>query len=244
MVQAGGRVSDRVATAILDQIASGHLTPGQRLPGERQLAEDLGVSRVSVRAALQGLKAKGFLESIQGGGTMVISSAEDMDSAMTQMLRTNRKNLHDLAEIRAGLEVWAARRAALNAEPRDIEDLGRAVKALGKAKGRARVEEDVNFHLALARATHSAIYMHIFDVIRDTIRDTLEYHKYRLFSESVDDETLLDQHRAVYEAIRDKAPERAARAMEGHLEWVLERYEAERRRQADITAALAVRAEG
>ncbi|MCR6631522.1 MAG: winged helix-turn-helix domain-containing protein [Magnetospirillum sp.] len=62
----GGRISDRVADSLLARIASGEWTPGQRLPGERQLAEDMGVSRVSVRAALQSLKTQGFVDAVQG----------------------------------------------------------------------------------------------------------------------------------------------------------------------------------
>jgi len=231
----GQKVSERVAGLILDQISNGDLTPGQRLPGERQLAESLGVSRVSVRAALQKLKAQGFLEAVQGGGTRVISSAGDMDSPLTALLRTNSENLHDLAEIRGDLEVWAARKAAMNATEEDVQRLERVVAAMEKARGTDKAVEDINFHYALARATGSVVYVHIFDVIRDTLTSTLEYHKYRPVREFIDDEILTEQHRSVLEAIRTRNPDNAAKAMSSHLESVLKRYEAEKLRQAEAS---------
>jgi len=106
------RVSDRVADRILARIASGEWAVGQRLPGERQLAEDMGVSRVSVRAALQTLKTQGLLDAVQGGGTRVVSTAACMDASLAQLVKANHETLADLAEIRGQIEVWAARRAA------------------------------------------------------------------------------------------------------------------------------------
>ena len=103
------RISDRVADEIARLIATGRLIPGQRLPGERDLAVRMGVSRVSIRAALQQLKAQGLVSAVQGGGTRVKSSAVELDRPLSELLRLNRENLHDLAEIRAILEVWAAR---------------------------------------------------------------------------------------------------------------------------------------
>ena len=68
-------VSDRVAQELLKLIGSGRLAPGERLPGERQLAEMMNVSRVSIRSALQQLKAQGLVTSVQGGGTRVAKAA-------------------------------------------------------------------------------------------------------------------------------------------------------------------------
>ena len=69
------RVADRVAQELLRLIAAGKLAPGERLPGERHLAEMMHVSRVSVRAALQQLKTQGFVASVQGGGTRVLAAS-------------------------------------------------------------------------------------------------------------------------------------------------------------------------
>ncbi len=226
----GGLVSERVADGILARIASGEWGPGHRLPGERQLAEDMGVSRVSVRAALQSLKTRGLLDAVQGGGTRVIASAQAMDPGMVELVRVNGENLIDLAEIRSILEVWAVGRAALRRSEQDVSDLQRIMAATesdimaGKHKG----ENDVRFHMAIARASRSGIYQHIVAVIRGMLRQMVEHHRYELFPTHDDDIKILAQHRAVFEGIKAGDTAAAQAAMRAHLGWVLDRYSRER----------------
>jgi DNA-binding FadR family transcriptional regulator len=220
------RVSDRVAVELLALIAGGRLRPGERLPGERRLAQMMNVSRVSVRAALQRLKAQGLLSAVQGGGTRVLSSDVVTDPPLAQLVRVNRENLHDLAEIRAILETWAARRAAAKATPaqlREIEGVLEAMSDEGRAQ-RFKAEDDIRFHFAIAKAAGSTVYMHMLSTIRDILSEMLVFHRYRLAGTPEDDRRLLAQHRAVFEAIRAGDGDAAARAMEGHLRWVLARY--------------------
>jgi GntR family transcriptional repressor for pyruvate dehydrogenase complex len=237
------RVSERVGEEIMRLIATGQLVPGQRLPGERELAVRMGVSRVSIRAALQQLKAQGLVSAVQGGGTRVKSSAVELDRPLTELLRTNRENLHDLAEIRASLEVWAARRAAECATEQDLARLDGLLAAMNDAQ-RARMykaEDDVRFHLAVAQASHSAVYIHLLTVIRDILTEMLQFHRYELFSTPDDDLMVNTQHRAIVEAIRSRSPEAAAQAMRRHLAFVLDHYNAARQRQ-EASVRLAARA--
>jgi GntR family transcriptional repressor for pyruvate dehydrogenase complex len=230
------RVSDRVAAKLMDMIARGELTPGQRLPGERQLAEQMQVSRVSVRAALQQLKTQGFLSAVQGGGTRVLSTAGDMDPALSEMIRVKFDNLYDLAEIRVILESWAARRAALHATPEQVAEIARTITAMAQpTRGRLRAADDVDFHVAIGKAAGSPVYMHILSVIRDTLTQMLEFHRNELFDRS-EDKAVLAQHRAIHRAIDRHDPDAAATAMTAHLSWVLEHYQAARlRREAAKT---------
>lgn len=240
-----GTVADRVATALLDRIARGALTPGQRLPGERQLAEQMAVSRVSVRSALQRLKTQGFLVSVQGGGTRVVSSAAAMDDALTAMVRTKLDNLHDLAEIRVALETWAARRAAERATADQIAEIRARLDAMALASRRPpgtgaqtgaedlpdKAMEDVQFHLAIGKAADSPVYMHVLSVIRDILMQMLAFHRYELFLTEADDERVLEHHRRIYDAIAAHDPDAAAAAMQRHLTWVLDHYGREQGRR-------------
>ncbi len=227
-------LSDRVAARIMAMIADGNLSPGERLPGERQLAEKMGVSRVSVRAALQSLKAQGFLEAVQGGGTRILAAAGDMTSPLGELAKVQEQNLHDLAEIRALLEVWAARRAAERASEDQIKELGVALEKLEQQKGKSgakdKASQEFNFHYLVGKASGSAVYMHIMDVIRDIIASSLEFHHYDLFQEPSDDGLALSQHKDVFEAIKSHDGQGAKEAMRSHLSWVLDSYENERER--------------
>lgn len=233
-----GLLSDRVAARIMAMIAEGNLTPGQRLPGERQLAEKMGVSRVSVRAALQSLKAQGFLEAVQGGGTRILAAAGDMTSPLGELAKVKEQNLHDLAEIRALLEGWAARRAAERASDEQIGQLGELLKAMDAQKAGASKEkasQEFNFHYMVGRASGSAVYMHIMDVIRDIIASSLAFHHYELFQEPADGSLCVAQHKDVFEAIKNRDPKGAEDAMHSHLNWVLDAYEDERVRERTAT---------
>lgn len=137
------RIADQVADQILEKISDGIFLPGDRLPGERQLAESMKVSRVSVRAALQKLKTRGYLRAIQGGGTEILSSTGiDMDTAMTDLVRDSINNLRDLQEIRCTLETWAARRAAINASDEDIKLLRLAFRQAHDPRRAAKYRAD------------------------------------------------------------------------------------------------------
>jgi GntR family transcriptional regulator, transcriptional repressor for pyruvate dehydrogenase complex len=231
-VSEGGRVSDRVADQLLSRIASGEWAPGQRLPGERQLAEDMGVSRVSVRAALQSLKAQGLIDAVQGGGTRVISDMRAMMDPLAELVRVSQDNLADLAEIRAILEVWAVRRAAENATPEQIAELAEIMEATEDDinRGKHKAENDIRFHLAIAKASGSGIYMHLMGTFRGILHQMLDYHRYEMFSSSEDDHTILAHHRAIFDGIRDGDANGAERAMQTHLGWVVARYRGQQQR--------------
>ncbi|MFQ6017130.1 MAG: FadR/GntR family transcriptional regulator [Kiloniellaceae bacterium] len=232
------RVADRVAQELLRLIATGELAPGERLPGERQLAEMMNVSRVSVRAALQQLKAQGFVAAVQGGGTHVIAASNDRESALAELVRVNTRNLHDLAEIRASIEVWAARRAAEQGSPEQIAAIERMVQAMSDPDRPARykAEDDLNFHLAIARASGSAVYMHLMTLLGEILEEMFAYHRYRLQTGPAYDRLLLEQHRAICAAIRARDGAAAARAMAEHLELVLSSYGADRKPEAPAPA--------
>lgn len=217
------RISDWVAEQLLDRIGRGELVPGQRLPGERQLAEQLHVSRVSVRAALQKLKTQGFLTAVQGGGTRVVSSAGVMDGALTEMVRAKLDNLYDLLELRIAMESWAARRAAERATPEQIDAISRVVDAMAQP-GRNHGRDDMDFHLAIAQAAASPVYLHILATVRDILSHMVEFHHSPPFIEG-QEALMLQHHRAIRDAIANRQGQAAAEAMKTHLRWVLVRYQ-------------------
>ncbi len=220
------RVAERVAQELLRLIASGELAPGERLPGERQLAGMMNVSRVSVRAALQQLKTQGFVSAVQGGGTRVLAAANEGHSALTELVRVNRDNLYDLAEIRASIEVWAARRAAERGTREQIAEIARHFELMAQP-GRAtrhKAGDDLNFHMAVAKASGSTVYMHLMGVLSEILEDMFAYHRYRLQIGPRYDLLLLAQHRAISDAIQARDGDAAARAMAVHLDTVLSSY--------------------
>ncbi len=214
------RVSDRVAQEILRLIAAGELAPGERLPGERQLAGMMGVSRVSVRAALQQLKTQGFVSAVQGGGTRVVATADPVDAGLTELVRAKAENLKDLTEIRANLEIWAAQRAAERATRGRVREIARVLETMADAErpARFRARDDHAFHMAIAKASGSAVYLHLMSALSEILEKLFAHTRNELYTSESDDRRFLEQHRAIYEAIARRDPEAAGSAMAEHLE--------------------------
>ena len=222
------RVADRVAQELLRLIAGGSLVPGERLPGERQLAQMMNVSRVSVRAALQQLKAQGLVAATQGGSTRIIASSESLDRGLGRLVRADLRNLLDLAELRAQLEAWAARRAARLARPEQVEEIARlfAVMADPERDPKHKAEDDFAFHMAIARASDSPVYLHLLSVLGDIFSENCAFHRFELCPTPEDDRRFLAEHRAVLDAIRAGDEAGAAKAMTDHLASVIAAYAA------------------
>ncbi|MCC9625834.1 FadR family transcriptional regulator [Thalassospira sp. MA62] len=223
------RIADQVSEHILDKIAEGTFLPGDRLPGERQLAESMGVSRVSVRAALQKLKTRGYLRAVQGGGTEVLSSTGiDMDMAMTDLVRDSIANLRDLQEIRYTLETWAARRAATNASEEDIRLLRMAYRQAHDPRRAAkyRADDDHRLHMMIGRATGSIVYYHVMKMLHDVLQAALTEIRFNNMSGPTFDRMVQQHHHAIVEAIAAHDPDAAEKAMSTHLQAVLDVFKA------------------
>lgn len=236
------RVSDRVASELLKLIADGRITPGERLPGERQLAVMMGVSRVSIRAALQQLKEQGLVSAVQGGGTRLLAAALQVDPGVTQLIRIDGGSLNDLIGIRATLEAWAARRAAERATPQQIAELEQTLHEAGlpTVSPHRKAVEDVRFQLAIARATNSPVFEHIFAKLQETIEATLDYQRSELIRSPETEQAVSRQHAAIVKAIRDHDPDAAATAVNAHLDFVREQC---RRARSDAASATSQAAE-
>jgi len=216
-------LGDRVAAEVLRLIAAGEVPPGERLPSERRLAEMLEVSRVSVRAGLQKLKAQGLLSAVRGGGTRVAEPISTGDPALAALAQIDRGSLTDLLEIRTLLEGWAVRRAAASASDEDIA-LIREQFARMEDPSEDKAQADVDFHMAIAKASQSTVYRHLLGVIRSTLMEMLHYHRFELFGQPEDDATVMEQHRTIMEAIATRDPELAEQRMKAHLDWVRGHY--------------------
>lgn len=232
------RVADRVAQELQRLIVCGEIAPGERLPGERQLAAMMNVSRVSVRSALQQLKSHGVVRTVQGGGTRVLPEAQNDSNILRALVRTDRDNLRDLAEIRAGTEVWAAKRAAERASDDQIAGIIKAFAVMSRPGRPAHFKavDDFHFHFAIARASASPVYLHLMQDLEDVLSDMFAYHRGTLQVGDDYDHLLLEQHRAICDAIRARDPVAAATAMAAHLDTVLLSYSDRRPAPTDGTA--------
>ncbi|WCM24607.1 FadR family transcriptional regulator [Paraburkholderia bryophila] len=226
------RLSDVVSDQIKQLISDGTLMPGDRLPAERDLATQLGVSRPSLREALIRLEADGYIEtSGRGGFTVVDVTAPIISKPLAELLTQNPRTSADILELRQGLEaistVYAAERATA-ADQRKITGAFEALKAGSLSQDRANLAElDAAFHLAIADSTHNIALAHVMHGIHTLIREGMrQYHRLIDYDEAMEKQ-LMTQHQAIYDAVMARDAQKARKAAERHLSFVREIYKDE-----------------
>lgn len=151
---------DRLSVDLERLILDGQLAPGDRLPPERELAEQLGVSRVSIREALRELENRGLIDRRPGRGTIVLSPGEQspMADLIASAVSGADPEITDIMELRAIVEPPIARITAGRATDRDVEQLRSLVEAMEKDVTKERYAElDRAFHQSIAQYTHNPL---------------------------------------------------------------------------------------
>jgi len=221
------KISDVIMLKMEEMIMEGTLQPGQKLPPERELAVQFEVSRPSLREAVQKLAAKGLLISRQGGGTYVSENlGGTFSDPLLELFRNHPEAQYDLLEFRHALEGVSAYYAAVRSTAADkkilrerYEDLQRyhEQKAFDK-----EVSADVEFHLAIAAATHNMVLLHmmraLFNLMKQHIGDNLK----NIYPKDNWRSSIHHQHGVLLEAIEMGDPERARQAAHDHLVYVEE----------------------
>src|SRR6478735_7810422 len=169
------RLSDVVSGQIRELISNGTLLPGQRLPAERDLAEQLNVSRPSLREALIRLESDGFIRAVARGGFVVSDVTAPLVSVpLATLLEHHPGASADVLELRHGLETLSTAYAAERATDADLERIAAAFDALQAAAAepkRTRIaEKDAAFHLAIADATHNVALAHVMHGLHELVR--------------------------------------------------------------------------
>ncbi|MGH3095934.1 MAG: FadR/GntR family transcriptional regulator [Streptosporangiales bacterium] len=209
------RLTEGVAEHIRGMIHRGELGPGDRLPPERELAEELGVARASLREAIKSLAARGYVEVRRGanGGTFVTQLSRPF-SEWREHVREQRGEMDEIIDFRMALEQHAAGLAAQRRDRGDLTQLRSAITMMESAESRAAFRlSDSRFHSAVARASKNTRLQAGIDQARGALfspHDLLEYVE--PVAESLTD------HREIYEAIRGKDAGHASSLMTEHIE--------------------------
>ncbi|MEY9876725.1 DNA-binding FadR family transcriptional regulator [Streptacidiphilus sp. MAP12-33] len=159
---------------IRGEIAKGSWSVGEKIPSEAQLAETLGMSRLSVREAVRALVHTGLLATRQGAGTFV-TATDESSVAIGRMLDSVAER--DIAEVRRGLDVLAARLAASRRTDADLAQLrevaARREAAFGAGELEVFADADVEFHLRVAQASHNRLLSDLYRSMSEALHDVI-----------------------------------------------------------------------
>ena len=208
---------DRVVQHVRRLIESGGLKPGDRLPGERDLAHELGVSRPSVRSGLEALESMGVVVSRRGSGTYIADGPPDLGTEPLSLLATlHRFTPAEMFEARLVLEVGIACLAARRAEGEPLAAMAEEVTEMFASveDPAAFLRHDVRFHRAVAAGCGNRVIAGLMEMVAAQF--------YELRKETVERARNLrasaEMHRRIFRAIRARDAEGARAAMAEHLE--------------------------
>jgi GntR family transcriptional repressor for pyruvate dehydrogenase complex len=213
------RLYEQVAAHVEQLVTNGKLQVGDRLPPERELAERLGVARGVVREAVKLLAVRGLVTIEPGRGTFIVeNSAGSISEHLAHMFRMGKISYRDLNELRQVLEVQIARLAAQRATPDNLADMRQAVEEMDQniASPEEYIAADLDFHLALASATHNRLFELLISIIVDLLQTT----RRMIFEVPGAPQRGQVWHRLVYEAVSRGNAGDAAEAMEKHMQQI------------------------
>ena len=210
------RVPADIAAYLKRLILDGKLRLNDQLPSERELAEQLGVSRNSVREALRALELTGLVESRQGGGTFVrAADISVVKEPFTSVLLSQENVIADVLEARKLIEPLMAQQAAQNATDEQIAELQHILlqQERSVAAGTPGVAEDILFHQLVAVTTKNNVLVKLVEAMAELLAVSRE----GALQTEQRAHTSLDGHYRVLTAIIERNPEAAYSAMRDHL---------------------------
>ena len=218
------KVFEQVAVQIEQRILDGELRSGDRLPTERELAEQFQVSRTAVREALKTLAQKGLVDMRPGRGTMVIDGANAaLQDSIGLALRLKLGEVggsNNLVEVREILEVEIAGLAAARATEQEIVAMREAVQKMDASlrNADAFIAADNRFHEALAEATQNTLIL----ILVKSIVNLLSEQRKQIFDHEGGPQRGQIHHKRILESVIAHDPETARAAMRAHLQQVRE----------------------
>lgn len=217
------KLAETVAQQLLGEIRGKGLQRGTQMPSERELMGALGVGRSTIREAINGLAMLGVLEIRHGQGAFVLDPNGNAPKEQVLAAALARGITRELFEARRLVEVELARLAATRRTESDLRDLAQALTDHEAAlrSGAPAVEPSVRFHSEVAEAAHNEVLA----AFEASFSGMLTERGPILEAEPGYREWELEQHRSVFEPIRDQDPERAAERMRDHLDAVVPYHE-------------------
>ena len=214
----GGTLPDQIYSRMVEAILRGDYVDSKKLPTESELASQFGVSRPTVREALSRLRSDGIIESRRGSGSHVVRAPGTPASSMPPI-----RNYSDIERYYAYRTVVESGAAAAAAESRTADDLA-SIRACLEAQtlamegGHKGIEDDVRFHMAIARASHNQFFVAAVETSVAPIRQFMELARSvrsKMTSERI--RLVRMEHRQILDAIEKRSPADAAEATRIHI---------------------------
>lgn len=222
-VKPSAKLSDQVASALEAEIRAGRIQAAEKLPTEAVLAQQFQVSRTVVREAISALRARGLVVTRQGAGAFVSADPAQQPYAINPDGLGSLQGVIELLELRTAVEMESAAIASERATAAELKDIRRAAAVFSKAARRddRAVQEDFDFHRAIAVATHNQRFTGFLEYLGGLI---IPRQSIRLVDDRAYLKKVASEHDMILAAIELRTPDKARAAMRQHLLNGRERY--------------------
>ncbi len=212
----------QILEQIKENIIQGHLKSGDRLPSERQWAEQLGVSRATIREAIRALEMIGLVVCQQGEGNFIAENFEDtLTQPLTIMFWLSNGQLREVQELRRALETESAKLAAKHMTPERYASLEKLCYAIETETDESvRAELDKQFHYEIATASENKMIRNVLLSSATLIEALIKDIRIAILLDTERGPIIDQQHRNILNALRNKEPLNAAFAMSQHMDLI------------------------
>jgi GntR family transcriptional regulator, transcriptional repressor for pyruvate dehydrogenase complex len=210
-------ITEAAFEQLIANVVNGVWAAGDRLPPERDLCQQFGIARTSLREALKAMELVGMVDSRVGDGTFVCARSEFLSRPLLWAFTgTDHTELQDIMEARTIIEENLAGLAAERASKDEVAQIGVAIQQMRDsiAENSSILDADMSFHLAIANAAHNEVLKNAVQLLRNVTRQWL-YYKVLIPNVAP---VVLSRHKAIYRAIAARKPSAARSAMRKHLE--------------------------
>lgn len=222
------KLHQQIAERLADDISSGKLRPGARLPTEQKLVAAMGVSRTVIREAVAALRAEGLIVTRQGLGAFVAPVEVRRPFRLAAEGLPSLELVLDVMELRAAVETESAFLAATRGSKSDRHRIGKALSAIDSAirRHRSAIDEDFAFHVAIAHATGNSQILHLLEYLGRFIipRQSIRVSAHTGEGQRAYLERIQQEHYSIFDAIRSGDAQGARDAMKRHLDNSQRRY--------------------
>jgi GntR family transcriptional repressor for pyruvate dehydrogenase complex len=208
----------KVIDYIKEQIRTGALQIGSKLPAERELSERLGISRNSVREAIRTLDIMGVISSQQGAGNYLIGNFENnLVESISMMFLLNKIDYNQISQLRRGLEMQAIWLAIDHISDQEIEELKRIITLLEKQTEENNIILDKKLHYTIAKASRNVLIFDILQALSDLLDKFIYDLRKEILSEEDSRERLMKAHNDMVMSIVNRDKELAYEAINNHF---------------------------
>ncbi|MGO5075158.1 FadR/GntR family transcriptional regulator [Clostridium sporogenes] len=215
------KVYEQVIEQIKIMIVSGNLQKGDKLPSERELVDQLKVSRTSIREALRALEIVGLIKCKQGEGNFIRDNFDNsLFEPLSLVFMLEKSNKEDIIEVRGIIEVEATALAAKRITKEQLKKLEHIIDEIKNIEDEKLLAKlDKNFHYEIAQASNNFILLNIINSCSSLIDSLIQNARYKIIKNDVNKEELVDQHEKIYLALKEKDSESASKLMKEHLDF-------------------------